>query len=465
MPEKTLAEIPRNLRELYEKGNAALHKKNYDYAIAIYNQILTSEPGFYPCREALRAVQFSKAGSSGGFLKKMFGTASASPQIAKAQIQLRTNPQEVLSTCEQVLNSDPNNTQAHKLLAEAAMNLDFPRTAVLSLEICFRNNPKDIENALKLGEALNAAGQIERAQTVYSELQKANPTDPTVGQALKNLAARRTLREGGYEALESGTGSYRNIMKDKGQARALEQEQRQVKSADVAAELIEEYQARLEKEPNNRRLLRSIADLYAQKNDFETALEYYQQITTIEGQVDPSLEQAVASTKLRRFDYQIAQLDLSAPEYAAQKQALQKQRAEFQINEARRMVEAYPNDLAHRFELGVLLYQAGRTSEAIQEFQKAQNHPHKKVQSLYYLGQCFAQRNMLDLAVRSLQNALAEKQVFDDEKKELIYALGCVLEKQGHPDRAIDQFKQIYEVDIGFKDVAAKVDAFYGGGG
>src|SRR5262245_43149740 len=255
MPEKTLAEIPRNLRELYDKGNAALQKKNFDYAIAIYNQILASEPGFYPAREALRACQLSKAGAGGGFLKKMFGTASASPLLAKAQIQLRTNPQEALSTCEQILNSDPNNTAAHKILADAAMALDFPKTAVLSLEIVFRNNPRDIDVAVKLGEALNASGQIERAHTIYSELQKANPNDPNVAQSLKNLAARRTLREGGYEALQTGTGSYRDILKDKQEARILEQEQRQVKTEDVATDLIQEYQARLQNEPNNRRLL------------------------------------------------------------------------------------------------------------------------------------------------------------------------------------------------------------------
>src|SRR5436190_8289814 len=153
MPEKTLAEIPRNLRELYEKGNAALQKKNFDYGIAIYNQILASEPAFYPCREALRACQLGKAGAGGGFLKKMFGTASASPQLAKAQIQLRSNPTEALATCEQILNSDPNNGPAHRTLAEAALALDYPKTAVLSLEIAFRNSPRDIDTALKLGQA------------------------------------------------------------------------------------------------------------------------------------------------------------------------------------------------------------------------------------------------------------------------------------------------------------------------
>ncbi len=463
MPEKTLAELPRNLRELYEKGNAALQKKNFDYAIAIYNQILGSEPGFYPAREALRACQLSKAGASGGFLKKMFGTASASPLLAKAQIQLRTNPTEALGTCEQVLNSDPNNGPAHRMLAEAAMALEYPKTAVLSLEIAFKNNPKDIDTALKLGEALNASGQIDRAHKIYSELQNANPGDPAIAQALKNLAARQTMREGGYEALESGTGSYRDILKDKQQAKVLEQENREVKSEDVASDLIREYQSRLEKEPNDRRLLRQVGELHAQKKEFDTALEYFARISTIEGQSDPGLEKLIIQTKVRRIDHMISQLDAAADDYQTQKEALLKEKEELQISEAKRLVAVYPNDLSHRFDLGVLLFKAGRIGEAIPEFQKAQNNPNKKIQSLYYLGQSFAERNILDLAIRSFQSAIAEKQNLDEEKKELIYALASVFEKQGRSDQAIEQFKQIYEVDIGFKDVAAKVDAYYAG--
>ena len=70
-------------------------------------------------------------------------------------------------------------------------------------------------------------------------------------------------------------------------------------------------------------------------------------------------------------------------------------------------------------------------------------------------------RGILDLAARTLQNAVKEKVIFDDEKKELVYTLGCVFEKMKKSGEAIDQFKLIYEVDIGYKDVAAKVDAYY----
>jgi tetratricopeptide (TPR) repeat protein len=462
MSEKILAaEIPRSLRELYEKGNAALQKKNYDYAIAIYNQVLQTEPAFYPCREALRACQLAKAGTGGGFLKKFIGTASSSPLLAKAQIQIRSNSLEALATCEQILNSDPNNISAHKLLAEAAISLGYAKTAVLSLEIAFKNNSRDLDVGMRLGEALAEAGQIDRAQTVYRELQRANPTDTAISQAVKNLAARRTLREGGYEGLESGTGSYRDILRDKEEAVTLEQEQRQVKSSDVATELIHEYRTRLEKEPNNRRLLRSIAELYTQKKEFDTALEYYAQIHTIEAQTDPSLERAITDTKLRKLEHQISILDPSAPDHKARLLALESEKQEFEIVEARRRVEKNPNDLTLRFELGEILFNADRIGEAIQEFQKAQHNPNKKVPSLYFLGECFARRKMYDMAARSLQNALNEKVGFDEEKKEIIYALGSVLEKQGKTEEAMAQFKQIYEVDIGFKDVAAKVDLYY----
>jgi tetratricopeptide (TPR) repeat protein len=125
------------------------------------------------------------------------------------------------------------------------------------------------------------------------------------------------------------------------------------------------------------------------------------------------------------------------------------------------MAEKYPSDLQLRFDLGLLHFKAGKLTEAIPEFQKAQSNPHKRIPALNYLGQCFARRGLNDLAARTFQNALKEKPTFDDEKKELIYELGSVLEKLGKVEEAIEQFKLIYEVDIGYRDVAAKVDAYY----
>jgi tetratricopeptide (TPR) repeat protein len=465
MPEKPLSAIPRMQRDQYEKGKAAYDRNNLDYAISILSALLKMEPGFFDARQALRAAQFRKAGNQSGFFKKMIGGAASQPALAKGQLALRKNPVEAIEVAEDVLNGDPQNTGAHKLLAEAAIAAGLFKTAVLSLEIIYKANPKDRGIAMQLADAYAHAGQNEKAQTVYEDMLRTRPNDPEILQLLKNVTARHTLDEGGYEALADGGGSYRDILKNKEEAVQLEQASRVVKSDDVAQNLITEYEARLQREPGNLKVLRNIAELYAQKKNFDQALAYFEKIRATEGGTDPSLEKTIADTSLKRFDYLKSQLDAAAPDYEQRLAEIDAQKQAFQLEECRKRAEKYPTDLQIRFELGQLFYSAGKVSEAIQEFQKAQNNPQRRLASIMYLGRCFAKRGMNDLAARKIQEALKEKPSFDEEKKEMLYELGCIFEKMNKPDEAIEHFKQIYETDIGYRDVAAKVDAYYAGRG
>jgi tetratricopeptide (TPR) repeat protein len=461
MAEKSLREVPRDLRDAYEKGLAALQRDNLDYAIAFFIQTLTREPALYECREALRAAQFKKSAGGGGFFKKALGGLSSSPMVAKAQLTLRSNPVEAIAACEQILNADPANVGAHKVLAEAALAADLPKTAALSLRIALKNVPRDRTITMLLGDALAAAGQIDEAESVLSDYLRAKPLDAEVAQHLKNYSARRTLDEGGYEKVATGEASYRDLLKDKDQAVSLEQEKREVKSDEVAERLIAENEARLTREPNNLKLLRDTASLHIQRNDYDRALACLQRASASGGAADSSLEQLISDTTLRRFDHLIGQLVAGDPEQAAQIEQVRAERAAFLLADTQRRAEKYPTDLDIRFELARLNFEAGKLSEAIQEFQKARNNPHRRLAAMSYLGQCFVRRGMNDLAAKQFLEAIREKQVFDDEKKELIYHLGVVLEKMGKREDAIEQFKLIYEADIGYRDVSARVDAYY----
>ena len=465
MAEKSISEISRDLRVLFAKGNEAAQRENFDYALALFNQVLEKEPGLFECRKALREAQFRKAGDGGsGFFKRMMSGAGSSPQVAKAKMAMNKNPAEALAIAEQILNGDPNNSAAHRLIVEAAQALDLPHTGVLSLETLLKNSPKDKGLAIQFADALAASGgDASRGEQILSELLRARPGDGELSMALKNLSARKTMDKGGYSSLEGGQGSYRDILKNKHEAVSLEQEKRVVKAEDVAERLIGEYEARLETEPKNLKLVRELAKLYTEKKQFDRALSLYDRIRASEMGNDPSLERAIAETVVRRFDYQAEQLDASAPDYAEQAAKIQAEKVDYQITECQKRVEKYPTDLAIRFEMGVLYFQAGKFSEAIAEFQKAQSNPHKHLSAMSYLAQSFAKRKMFDLAARTLQNAIKEKLAFDDEKKDLVYNLGCVLESMGKKEDAIEQFKQIYEMDASYKDVAAKVDAFYAG--
>ena len=467
MAEKSPNEISRDARVLFTKGTEAAQRENTDYAITLFSQVLEKEPAFYECRKALRVAQFKKAGNGGtGFFKKMLSGAGSSPQVAKAKMVLGKNPGEAMAIAEQILNGDPNNASAHRLIVDAANALELPRTAVLSYETLIKQSPKDRNLAIDFANALAAAGDVSagennRGEKILMDLLRDNPHDGDLNMALKNLSARKTMDEGGYGALESGEGSFRDILKDKKESASLEQEKRVVKTEDTTERLIGEYESRLETEPNNLKLVRSLAELYTQKKQFARALEFYDRIKTSGMGNDPSLETAIANTLVRQFDHQISEINPFAADHAEKVAALSAEKLAFQLAECQKRVEKFPTDLAIRFEMGALHFQAGKIGEAIQEFQKAQGNPHKRIAAMGYLAQCYAKRKMYDLAARTLQNAIKEKPVFDDEKKELTYNLGCVLESMGKTEEAIEQFKLIYELDISYKDVAAKVDAFY----
>jgi tetratricopeptide (TPR) repeat protein len=84
-----------------------------------------------------------------------------------------------------------------------------------------------------------------------------------------------------------------------------------------------------------------------------------------------------------------------------------------------------------------------------------------RVASLVGLGRCFKAKKLFDLAVAQLNTAKSDLANMDETKKDVVYELGACYELMGKPDAAIEEFKAIYSEDIGFRDVADKINAFY----
>jgi len=465
MAEKNINQISADARRLHSKAVEAAQRDNTDYAIALYCQVLEKEPGFFEGRKALRAEQFKKAGTSGGgFFKKMMSGAGSSPQIAKAKMVLGKNPAEAMVIAEQVLSSDPHSSAAHRIIVDAAKALEMPNTAVLELETMAKNSPKDKALVIEYAEMVAETGTgAAAAEKILSDLIRTSGYDQDLLQAQKNLSAHNTMKEGGYGGLEGGGGSFRDILKNKAESVSLEQENRVQKSEDVTERLINEYESRLRTEPNNLKVQRQLAELYTQKSKFDRALELYARIKQSDMGGDATLDRAISETTVRQYDHQIAHLDATAADHADHVARITAEKLAYQMAECQKRVEKYPTDMGIRFEMGVLYFQAGKYTEATVEFQKARGNPHKRIAAMSLLAQCFSKRKMYDMAARQLQEAIKEKPGFDEEKKELVYNLGGVLENMGKKDEAIEQFKIIYEVDSGYRDVGPKVEASYGG--
>jgi tetratricopeptide (TPR) repeat protein len=141
---------------------------------------------------------------------------------------------------------------------------------------------------------------------------------------------------------------------------------------------------------------------------------------------------------------------------------LEAQLAAFKLSGTRERVKRYPNDKALRFDLGKLLYQSGHYQEAIPELQQATSAPNVRHQALNFLGLCYQSKGIYDLAINQFEKAAEEMLSMDDQKKEVIYNLGITLELKEEKEKALEQFKIIYEVDYHYKDVAQRVESAYG---
>jgi tetratricopeptide (TPR) repeat protein len=111
----------------------------------------------------------------------------------------------------------------------------------------------------------------------------------------------------------------------------------------------------------------------------------------------------------------------------------------------------------YRFELGVLYLKSGNVQGAVEQFQKSRGQPQRRVASLNYLGQCFQQMELHDLAIDQYNEAINELPTMDGLKKDLLYNLGCAYETLGEQDKAITEFKKIAAVDFGYRDVKDKI--------
>jgi tetratricopeptide (TPR) repeat protein len=135
-----------------------------------------------------------------------------------------------------------------------------------------------------------------------------------------------------------------------------------------------------------------------------------------------------------------------------------------QVVEAKARVDQNPTDPQLRFELGYAFYRSGDYTAAIPHLQQATRNPHIRTKVLLLLGRTFRAKNMFDLAIKQLSDALADLHAMDGTKKEVLYEKGLIHHDMGDKAAALDAFKQIYEVDYGYRDVAERVESSYSNG-
>ena len=124
-------------------------------------------------------------------------------------------------------------------------------------------------------------------------------------------------------------------------------------------------------------------------------------------------------------------------------------------------IKADPDNLKFHYQLGLIYKERGYFNRALKELQLSVNDMEMSVKSSHLIGLCFEEKNVLDIAARQLEKAAGSLSDVNDTKKSILYDLGRVYEKMHEDQKALDKYKEIYEVDINYKDISQKIEQSY----
>jgi tetratricopeptide (TPR) repeat protein len=444
---------------LFEQARTALKRGDLDGTVLLLLKALERDPAHVEARRYLRAAairrqeQGQKRASAVGVALKMFLVILLS---ALKRYRRATR------LCDRHLAYDPNNAGLRELLARALAEQGYRDAAICEFEAVHDLDPQRKEALRSLGRLYKSKQEIARALERYEELRQLEPHDPEATRETQQLAAEGAILKGGWET----SVSYREVVKDIGEAEQLEEERAVSRQAADLDSTIARQQELTRREPTIASHYIRLGDLLSQARRLDEAEQAYLRAKEI-NPVSFDATERLGDLKLLRVEQKLQdvkeQLEAKPRDLALTKAFAEANRRRLQvgIEEFATRVQAHPTDTGLRVRLGILFYEAGEYDKAIAEFQQAQDEPRHMLRALSYLGLCFLRKGMADLAVSRFKEALARVEGFTETSKELIYNLGSAYEQMGQKEEARAQYEKIYERDITFRDVKAKLEALY----
>jgi tetratricopeptide (TPR) repeat protein len=459
MPEITEKELPQSQKALWLKALSAVQTQNHTYAISLIQAVLKDHPEFLDGRKLLRKVEIQLAG---GAKKKggLFGGGGLG--VMKLQGQAKKDPAGTIPLIEKELEKDPFNESANDLLFETFMRLELPDSAAFALETVRKGQPETTKLLHKLAAHYLSRELPALAAEVFNDILKITPNDSDAIKGSKDATARASMQKQKWDE----NADMRSLMKDQSQFEEMEKASRTGLTRDQLEERRDKLIIKYNEDTNNLGTVKDLGAVYEQLEDWANAQAFYSWAHSLSNG-DVALSNKAMAMNDRAIEQQMKDLETAAAadpnnaELQAQLDQSRAARRAEQVDEAKKRVEQNPTDPQLRFELGNALYAVGDYSAAIPHLQQATRNPHIRTKVLLLLGRTFRAKGMFDLSIKQLSDALADLHAMDNTKKEVLYEKGTIHDEMGDKAAALECFKQIYEVDYGYRDVASRVESSY----
>ncbi|MBL8859255.1 MAG: tetratricopeptide repeat protein [Planctomycetes bacterium] len=435
-----------------QKADEAQRRRNYDFAVELYQQLLEISPDLGEARAGLRQALKKRLEAKGGGSKFLRALGGAAPLALAKTLKKAGKNDAAAKQLESYLASNPLDEDGNLLLGMALEDAGHFASAQAVYEFLAEIAPKNPEGLKRAGAMTYRLGDHEKALQYYERALSADPRDQEALKARKDLAAERALSGSNSPNVQHS----REQIKDKDVARELERSQRLHRSTEELREDLVQLEARYADEPTPETMI-ELGETHERLKDYDTALEWIERALSYKKDSFELLCKA-GDLRVKVMKKAIAQAGKSQDD--AQAGALERELWAFEADDYRRRVDLRPSDSNLRLQLGRRLMKIADFEGAMAELQKAMSDPRTKRDAQFGLAQCFQGKGYADLARKEYSKCLEGTPQVDDRAKEILYNLGLIAESAGQSADARGYFARIFEVDIGYRDVAEKMERY-----
>lgn len=432
-----------------QKADEAARRRNYDFAIQLYQQLLEIDPDVGDARAGLRrALRKRHESKKGGLFGKLKGAGPLT--VARGLVKAGKHG-AAIKAFESYLETAPLDPDANLALGISLEHEGHFHSALAVFEFLAEIDPRNAEGLKRAGAMMAKKGEVPQALDYYERALEADPRDRDALKARKDLAAEAALKGARYDEV----GHSREQVVDAQGTAKLERAGRLHRSDDELREDLAELQTSFEADSSDVETMLAMAKIHEKLKDPAAGLDLAERALSFrEGSAE--IATLVGRLRVKALKRAIRRADKLGDQAEADR--LEGELQELELDELRAQIQRSPGDTGLRLNLGKALLRQGHTDEALAQFQKAVSDPRLRREALFFLARCFQEKGILDLAAQEYEKALIEHPELDDRAREILYNLGAIAEAEGDPAKARSCYARIYAVDIGYRDVAKKME-------
>ena len=251
-----------------QKAEEAARRKNYDFAVELFQQLLEIDPDVGEARAKLRRVLKARHEANKG--SKLFRMMKGAAPLAAAKALGKAGKHDAAAkACEKYLASEPLDVDGNLFLGIALESAGHFNSALAVFEFVAELDPRNAEGLKRAGAMMARTGDPVKALAYYERALEADPRDRDALKARKDLAAEAAIVKARYGEVQHS----REQIVDQGEVKRQDRRARVHLSEEELAEERTRLEEALAASPRSVERLVELAGVLERLRDPEGALD------------------------------------------------------------------------------------------------------------------------------------------------------------------------------------------------